>query len=258
MLCKKCKTNEVYIQKRKLCVSCYQRWYMKNGRIGRWITHDLHRKRVIKNAIQKYGVGFIKDIVRLNYKPFWTLQMVGDKYNMTRERIRQIYTDIYSRPLMPIATRKTKKVKKQSVIVCKKDPKYKIAEYKTNSTAHLGAKIELLFLQRCEEYGLSVAPACNTVVDFIINNKKVEVKSSTPKILKGTIIPRFIFAFRPQQFRKMDFAACYHSTNDSFFIIPKEKITSINTVSFLEEKSDYYNALNKYFEYENAFHLLAT
>lgn len=228
--------------------------FVKRGR------KKLTRTEKIENLKTRHGDEIITDLEGLKVNPFLTLDAVGKKYDLSRERIRQLYNFYhYPHKYKKAFLQKSKEYKEMvsGDIACKNDPRHKLAEYKVGSTHRQGAKIEKLFFDRCVDLGIDVEIPCKQTVDFKINGYGVEVKSrSGSTLLPGAKTPHYSFTIHKRQMNEADFFACYHNKTKSFFIIPKHAISTRGNITILREKSDYPIAKNKYWEYKYAWHLL--
>lgn len=128
----------------------------------------------MQNIVDKYGAEILDDFELLETRPFWNLVDIGSKYGFTREYARQIYNKLYNTGYMKLKKAKTAELEKR--IVCRNDPRYKVAEYKKYNHKK-GAEAELLFYNKCKELGFVVALLCDTIIDIKVNGYYVDVKS---------------------------------------------------------------------------------
>jgi len=249
--CSACFERPIKAKKRGLCLRCYSRQrYTPRPRK----SDEAKKLTTINNLIRKYGDEILNDFDLLNSKPFWNLVDIGNKYGFTRERARQLYKKLYGRAYQKIATKKLKIA--NSKIVCLNDPRYKTAEYSKDSKQFTGAKYELQFYNQCKKRGIDIKVPCTATIDFKVNGFSVEVKSATPRYYSRAKTKIFSYGMRKVQKDKAAFFACFHSTENCFFIIPTWAISSKTRICINETPSLYHNAKNKYWEYRNAWHLL--
>lgn len=213
--------------------------------------------------LRKYGTEIFDDFDLITSHYAYDLNRISKKYGFTRERMRQIYTKATGLTGTYVGTTKTKKAREDAkAMVCVSDPRHRLANNKTkNSCVYKGAKAELLFMETAQKKGFTIAPACSRSTDFVVNNKKVEVKSS----YSSQKSPRaktayFRYPVTPNEMNMLDFVAAYHIIEKAWFIIPRSEIaqdrTGSGTVYLLEQKSNYRTAKNRYWEYRDAWHLL--
>ena len=56
-LCSKCNINPIHVKKRKLCSVCYQRWFSKQRRKGKYKNIPIRERRILNTA----EIDFSKD-----------------------------------------------------------------------------------------------------------------------------------------------------------------------------------------------------
>jgi len=255
-----CGNEPIFIQKRGLGRRCYN-WIWRNGGLPSIPikSREARKKTLTRNLIKKYGFGIICDFDDLNHRPFWNLVDVGNKHGFSRERARQIYTLLCNKPFTPVQMRKNKKTRGDD-IACLHNPLRKIAEYKKGSSHRAGAKIEQLFIDKCEKRGIKVVIPCTRIIDLKINGYNVEVKS---RGLTNVNTNSFQFPIHPNQYEKADFFACYHKTEAVFFIVPRDAVRISKrsrgicySICISEKKTTNRNAKNYYWQYRNAWHQL--
>jgi hypothetical protein len=269
-VCKNCGGKEVYVKKRCLCKSCYEKErYCKEdfeSRISgtKFKSFIERRNTLIENLFEKKGVEIFGDLADLNSTRFSTFQEVANKYNVTRERVRQWYEMIFR-----TKRRDFSKDLKENVFSdktsCRNDPRNKVAEY-MEGWQRKGAITELRFHEECNKRGLVISPCKNNKIDSEVNGYLVEIKGtySEPKILGRATTRRFRYSCSKIQAETSDFIACYHPIKDSFFIIPSFYImrltpnhkTGIRIFYISENIIKLRHAKNPYWEFENAWDLL--
>jgi hypothetical protein len=249
MICKKCKTKEVVYLKWLLCNSCYMK-LRRQGKLGLAVVDTINGTKI--RLIQKYGESFLADLQNVNNKPYFNLKDIGDKYNLTRERIRQIYKKIYGHGFGIVKKIKTKECKIE--ISCINDPRRKTADWTPGSNLYFSAEIEKLFFKKCTEMGFDVEIPCRSKIDIIVNDFLIDVKAAKKtRFINGSKNEYYHYSISESQKKDADFFACYHVERDSFFIIPNQGVRSLFLRVKKNEKS---TAKNRYWKFENAFHLL--
>lgn len=264
-ICIYCENREIDVISRKMCMPCYV--YIRKFDCLPEKPPLPKKYRNIKFAWRlkdKYGEDIVDDILILKDDFTLTLQRVGDKYGVTREYIRQIYKKLTGEKYTKALSGRRKeweKIKNNMEIGCTNNPLHKIAEHKKSSKTRQGAIIEQKFINECNSRNLSVEIPCKSTIDLKVNGYNIEVKSNgKARVFSGAKIGRYLFCIRPNQYVKADFFACYHTKLKTFFIIPKKSINQTKNgsanISFLEKKSRYKCAKNRYWEYKDAWHLL--
>ena len=259
--CKECERRPVLNIKRQLCAACYHKIRRRDG--FKKIPSYIKKAHTIRNLRKKYGVQFIKDMKALKTQQYLSLNAVGVKHGLTRERVRQIFKIIYNESYGKYETKKAKERKESEATVCVHDPRRKVADYKKDSGVYRGALAEKLFMEQCEALGFNVEIPCGKSFDIIINGFIVDVKScaSARKMSDKNTVEYYNFSARSHQRTKCDFFACYIVERDVFYIIPNpdKGVVFKKTRSFYisKEKTDYYSSINAHHEHKNMFNYLA-
>lgn len=267
--CYACSKEPIFNQKRGLCQNCYsilRITKIKDGIGLKKISQKAKRRYGIKNMVKKYGIDILKDFKLLKKDYNLTLEIFGKKYGFTREYARILYKIVFGKAYTKALNKKRKRWRQlrdsTKDLVCKNNPKFKIAEYKKSSTMRQGALIEQKFIEECEKRNLNVEIPCKAVIDLKVNGFNVEVKSNGKSKLVGkAITKRYVFYISSSQIEKADFIACYHNRLDKFFIIPKKEISvgslgKGGNISFSVNKTNHWCSKNRYWEFKDAFHLL--
>jgi len=260
--CFKCKEKEITDVARGLCNRCYVTSRYKNliNGLPMRLTKNQKRRGTIIRTRDKYGIEFLKDINAVDHKQFFNLSDIARKYNVSRERIRQLYTKIKDRPFQEISILKT--ANRDDELSCPHDPRHKAAEYIKDSNIGKAAIVEKKFYEECADRSFDISFCKNGNVDLIVNGLFVDVKSAfvSACLTKGAKTRYFRYVGRGEQVKIAHFFACYHLRRKTFFIIPNNIIpkdkNNISTIYIQEIKSKYHNSKNKYWEYENRWDLL--
>ena len=216
---------------------------------------------MILNLREKYGPEILEDLNNLNHDLFNDLTQIAKKYKVTRERARQWYKMIFGHGYRKILKEKTKK--RNQDIACVHDPRRKVADYKKDSVMYRAAKVEKMFLKKCQKIKLGFNVPCTGEVDIKVNGYMVDVKScSNPKRYSpGAKIKYFRYIAKGTQIETADFFACYHPVEKVFFIIPRAATNEIGKADLIsiyinECQSNYHTARNRYWEFRDAWYLL--
>ena len=256
-ICEYCNENEIFYKKHKLCKSCYHR-LRRTGRLYK--IYDGRIKKIEKLVV-KHGREFLGDFNRLNTANYWNLTTVANKYGFSREYARKIYNLIFNKPFRPARSVKVKK-RNSDFTVCANNPRVKVLSYKKGSNRYKAAIYEKMFMDFCLEKNFMVSFLKESTVDMMVNNFLVDVKScSKATLYSRAVTKKYRYVARGDQVYFADFFACFHPAEDSFFIIPNTddlKPDKNETISIYinEKKSKYPNAKNKYWEFNDAWHLL--
>jgi hypothetical protein len=211
------------------------------------------QKKMAMRLYTKYGNDFLvqlKDVYEK--KPFWSLSKIARNFKLSRERVRQIYNVMYLEGIRDNVNPK----KIEQDLTCINDPRSKVTYYKCGSKPFFGAVSEKLFMEECEKRGFEFKVVCESKYDMVVNGYKVEIKSRTrPSLSRGNVW-QCGFNLHTGQKEATDIFACYHPIEKSFFIIPKSALEHRVTLSIRACKSNDIRAKNRYWEYQNAWHLL--
>lgn len=248
--CLQCGSNKIHIKKRQLCNKCYGKFLYANKPL---IKKDKYSNiKFMHRIIEKRGIDFFKDLQSLNYRPYYTLAAFARQYGFTRERARQYYTGVFNKPYKQIGLENLQKAKQEFSCPC--EPEHKAANLKKGTPIQIAATIRVLFKQRCLQQNIQINPSCNQGHHFIINNKKILVRTSKPKLYQKCITPRYFYTLKKED--DYDILICYRKDKKDFFIIPKDKIIQTGCLSILDDNCKAKNAKNFYSEYKEAWNIL--
>jgi len=215
------------------------------------------RRDKIKNMVDKYGHEILDDFETLRTLPYSTLEAMGEKYGVTRERVRQQYKIVYAKPYTQALREKRAFARNEKETSCNHDPRHKVCEYVPDGPVYTGAIYEKEFLEQCESKGFCVRPILKRVVDLRVNGYLVDVKyCSAPMQTSPDGPPYYRYVVSKNQARMCDFFACYHPGQEAFFIIPNKTLPPKSGIIVIYIPEESTNSENKYWEYKNAWHLL--
>lgn len=231
---------------------------------GRYCLKCKSEQRIIKfteKLIRKYGKNIIKDLKKLQAAPYSTLQATGNKYGLTRERVRQIFNKLYRKSFGKYTTAKTTKYKKikddcdmLNSISCTVEQK--IADFNIGILKGKGIASEVAFAKKCKELGFDIKYSdCGRGIDFEVNGKTVELKSrhSSTRARQSRSVSYYNFNFLKHQ-RTADFFVVHVVPQSAFYIIPSSSVKA--TVSIPSKITNYYNSGTGYLEFKEAWHFL--
>lgn len=256
LACHKCGKRPLHIKKSGLCIVCYQHSrnatktdrpppnelskYAKGHPVPVQINHRRRSptpytpkfiistsKKIALNVLEKYGIELFDDLDKLKDSHVLTLKNIGDKYNITRERIRQIFKGIHGFPYT-VSYNKLMQIRNNTEDTgCVNDPRHKISDYKIDTHVYTGALGEYAVLRKCEELGYDVLPQCSKKIDLKINGFDVDVK--TAKELRRShpkgIVKYYRFSIKTYQRKNCDFIIGYIEPKNIFYVFPKDSFS---------------------------------
>jgi hypothetical protein len=256
-ICVCCGEKEIRYIKRKLCQPCYIRLY-HTGMLPNYPSVG----RVF--SMDNYDASFIGDLKKLVDDHHSTLQKVGDKHGLSRERIRQIFELFYGFKYTVVSKKNAamRKAIKGDAILKKRHPREKVIRYKADSNIGKGAATEKIVYDICESLNYEIKPYDGAEIDIIINGLLVDVKSAHKASVTspGQKTPSYHFQIRPSQL-KADFIVCHIVPRNRFFIIPVVFCPKSRHL-YISDSPERTHKLqgkkkSKYYEYLEAWHLLS-
>jgi len=242
--CWLCEINPISSKIKPLCHFCYSACRIK-GLLH--IFPSLHSNENSKaSAIQKYGMS-LQDNMDILSNGRSTLDIVGKKYGITRERVRQLYYIFFGEKYSSVVSKKIESNKaireenagKHSVEVQERKKirlrlrEEKIEEFqdfdnrlnriKKNCTTYIGIIAEHLFREKCKSFGYEVEmQKGGHVFDAKVNGIAVDVKSRTTAVIysNSNKQPYYYFHSKEKQRNKIKFLALYLQDEDSWYILP--------------------------------------
>lgn len=141
---------------------------------------------------------------------------------------------------------------------CRRDPRQKIYMVKDpQSIVGYATKCEYDFVQQCRTKGFDISCPKDKHCDTVINGFNVDVKAPRSKYYStNRSAPMYHSSITEYEFMNVDFIALLHDARKSWFIIPIKELPNSGAIYLNIERSTYPNAKNRYWEYENAWHLL--
>lgn len=256
-LCVVCNDKPIHNRKRKLCIGCYLKLrrlgvICVNGNKARPVQSlkkvrkpvpkqynhrrrsptpftpkfiDSVSKKCMLTLLNKYGIDIFNDFDKLRDSHVMTLQTLGDKYGVTRERIRQIYKHMFGHSYTQDFKKLVNIRNSTEELSCANDPRIKLAEAKgkRNYDKAVG---ELAVFNKCIELGFDVNISCNK--GMIINNKKVGVKVNSSHAYgyndsrnNGNGCKHYHFSITDIDKHEYDLMILYIMIKNLFYIIPK-------------------------------------
>lgn len=260
MLCLICKKRLIAIKKRGICLACYQGMkragLMKNVP-GLRTSLYIEKLRIIK----KYGIEFINDLYALKERPFWNLTEMGKKYDLSRERIRQIFKLFTKEPYRKYQKMKTKKIMQDIFSMgngC--DPRHRLDLGKKYSTMNQG---QVYAIERAKQFGLELR--AHFIKEnrryryFIANGYKIKIRTSSSLVFTNSYDKTGCHHFKTssKDFKYCDFFifVCIDNNLGKFFIVPKLAMDK-SEIYISASIKNHWLAKNKFYEYEDRWNLL--
>ncbi len=193
-------------------------------------TVNFIRKRTVKKIQDKYGEELLADFEMIRTRPFYGLTSIAPKYNLTKERLRQIHFILYGEDFGEAMKRKSDAVKKEiGAVGCPYDSRTILANtLNHNSYRFLGAEIEKLFRDICVEKGFHVESSRGTEFDLFVNGLKIEIKSYYKGLhmphKSKTLYERCSLSINQIKKLPFDYLAFYSKIKEKFYLIPREII----------------------------------
>lgn len=253
--CWLCDIKSIKSKLKPLCWGCYVA--CKEQKLLHLFPTFSIRQDYKKYILDRKGKEFVDDLYVLKAGNT-TLDKVGKKYGVTRERIRQIYNKYFDE-LYAIAVAKRgvyKSILAEKEAAKKRKPAYKYAHAKgsNSNVAFLG---EYKFYSKCLSLGYSIeSHPLNKPYDFIVNNHKVDVKTCRHTIPKKQKTSYYNANLTKKQLDETDFIAMYITPMESFFIIPRTAYGKSVSLYIPKEVSNYHNSGTGYREYKDKWELL--
>ncbi len=258
--CWLCDIRPIDMELKPLCHLCYS--LCRKKKVLHIFPLINSENKTITRLMDKYGQGFDDDMEVLRSGQT-TLAKIGNKYGLSRERIRQIYPKFFKEEYTEVAhgkhvatlARKEKEYEEHMVF----DNRLKRA--KKNCTTYIGIIAENLFKNKCESLGYAVKMMNgHHINDAEVNGIPVDIKSRTESAIYGKCKSHqkyYHFNTTDKQRKAVKFFPFFLFDENSWYIFPVEEIKS-NTF-FVPKYDIEYNGYHKYRDiqkYREAWHLL--
>ncbi len=260
-VCVCCQDRDAFYVQRRLCVRCYARLRAR-GRL------DSFPKSFSLIGFAERHPGLDNDLKSLVHNRSVTLESVGQKHGISRERVRQLFADFFG--FKYTVAVKNKSADRFSQIDIDRqlrcDPRNKVRTAPAGSLIHRGAIGEKRVLEICASLGYEVRPYKEgRTIDLVINGWNVEVKTAFKTCLTspGAKTPQYHFQLSPSQ-RIADFVVCYPVPMGAFFVIPTLRwpksehfyLPSSPRHEWIIRGGGKRYSESKYYQYLDAWHLL--
>lgn len=248
--CLCCKEYEIRHIKRGICGSCYA--YLR--------THNeldlfpVVSERLLNKPYKVKYPSMIDDFEALKTDNSLTLEKIGQKHHLTRERVRQIYERYNGFHYTVVTKRRSfeRKHNKLREIEERRNPNYKVNNYK-DGLGLKGAFAEKKVLDICNNLHYKVTPFVSRTLDLVINGYGVDVKSAYKSYPNSKTSSHKHYHFHVLESQKIaDFLICYAVPVNKFFIIPSREFPKSDGI-FIPEKP---TIRGRYWKYLEAWHLL--
>ncbi len=259
--CWLCDIRPIDMELKPLCHSCYSLCRKKRV-LHIFPTVNSENKTIIK-AIDKYGDGF-RDDMDLLRSGGTTLAKVGNKYGLTRERIRQVYPKFFGEKYTEVThcRKVANKVKKEKLYEEKMRFDNRLNRAKKNCPTYTGIVAENLFRNKCESLGYKVKMMNgNHLYDAEVNGIPVDIKSNTESAIFVKCKSRqkyYHFNTTDKQKGAVKFFPVFLFDENSWYILPVGLLNKIKTY-YIPKYDIEYAGSHKYRDiqkYREAWHLL--
>lgn len=209
--CNSCGTETViHVKNRKLCAKCYRIAY-KSGEIP---PLGSPRKRII----ERYGEELLDYFDRAAKDATITLPYIAARYNVSRQRIHQLFNILY-----PISFKEhTKNARLSAKRLPPKYPPPGWIPAKPSVQASMNAR--KLFVAECTKRGLKIEyPRRKRDYHAKVNNYKVSIRAGTSPESVGKQ-KYYRIPLTTNVINRVDILAVRHPGLKEFFLIPKNKL----------------------------------
>lgn len=210
----------VLIKMHGLCCNHYQ-LALRTGAITPRVTG-------IPALTERYGESFVPDVLSLATVPLKTLRDVGEKYGLSRERIRQIYQEITGTSYTTTLKAKSKQVRDDMrQIGCRYDPRQKVAlRGGPRKSSRLDA--QLFIFNKAKSLGYDVTPLPGPKAAIEINGHKVLIsaKGSASSTGFNKSKTRYFHYHLYPYHRNFDFVAVHLCRQEVTYLFPMWSLKS--------------------------------
>ena len=258
-LCWMCNLNKIEMIMRPLCRSCYKTATKEDMLFMFPIQGTAEKTK--DGLVKKYGPQILVDIESLKHS-LVTLREIGDRFGLTRERIRQIYKRIYDIEYTEVVN-KRKGIRTEahsSERLLRSQIENKLKRIKTDSACFKGVMAEFLFYKKCDLLGYDVALRGfgKHIYDADVNGLKVEIKSchSHKKMHPKSNQTYYHINPKQKQLNIVDFLAIFIAPENFWYILPKREFTKADSI-YIPFDEKFGNGRYQYLQqYRNAWELL--
>lgn len=217
------------------------------------------------NAMISHGQEFLNDMDALFWRQFWRTTNIADKYGLSRQRVSQVFKNIYNGiSINEISKAKTALLKRELRNNCQLDPVSKKESLNKDAapTVHRGLDGESIVFKKMLSLGLNATSSNCRTIDCHVNGSKVEIKTSTSAMCTNpkARTPYYRFNVSNRQINMADFFVFFiHDDVDRFFVMPRCAVSvGVNYIpkSTKRLQKSGNSAKNKFAQFEDAWHLL--
>lgn len=209
---------------------------------------------LLKRTFQNHP-GLKDDLYKLKNNPYLKLQDIGNKYNLSRERIRQIYNQFFN------TSYGQHKIKVEDDLSCPMDPRNKIHIVNKNNYPWLYNKTdtEMKFINICKDKKFKIDPPTNKYTSIVINNLNVKILISCNNLLipYKTNQKYYRYVIYKKSIKQNDILVLYRDDLNKFVIMKNRIRGNKNSACFYmsKEKSDYRTSKNIYWDKINNYEI---
>jgi hypothetical protein len=257
--CWLCDIRPIESKKRPLCMLCYRRCHER---------HLLHIFPLFKSAnitkkkaVEKFGKFFVVDLEILRSGET-TLRAVGEKYGVSRERIRQLYNIFFEEKYTMTVEERAKRLKLTAMKEDAEKQKFenRMNRAKKHCTTYTGIIAENLFREKCKSLGYDVEmQRGHFVFDAKVNGIAIDIKcgSNARRTSPESKQRYYNFNTTDKQREAVKYFPFYLIDEDSWYILPASVISK--TAFHIPKYDITHGKFHKYRDiqqYREAWHLL--
>lgn len=241
--CVKCNEMPIHYQERELCKGCYH--FLRHRKLLHlYPAKNLFKKRLIK----RHGDKIISDIKKAKETTALTYADIGEQYDLSRERIRQICNELFGLSYNPYKKSDTEKIRHFH-------PISKASRAPKGTKVSMGFDGELIVYNKLKSLGFDVTyPLEKAPYDFMINDYKIEVKTSYKKAKMGKY-KYYRAKTSSNELKVVEFIIFYIPIINSFYIYPIGKINKCGVININPDPRSLSNMKN--LKYKDRWELLA-
>ncbi len=251
-ICLECRIKPVYSMSRRLCLNCYARLRMR-GTLE--LYPKIYQPSLRERLIQKYGVEILEDLEHYSTDTTITLQVLGDKYGVSRERIRQflnlLYHDAPARSENRSLLREEQKMHEQFL---RRHPHNLDVDVNTAKGQHNRA-FRIVY-DKLVEFGYYPSFSLRGVLHILeLENLRIAVRSTdSPRNYTPHSISKYYDV--PIPTKNIDFLIAYIFPTKVCYIFPRHVFLNTARIYINSKDRTAYHTPTKYIEYREAWHLL--
>jgi len=209
-------------------------------------------KLTIEIVTKKYGPDFIKDLELLKNQPFWSIYTMAAKYEISKQRVSQLFKKIFGEPVKKYKFQKLAKVSADIGLLNTQCNKYHFNSKRSTGIVRV--------YEKCIDLGFDTSWAAGRV-DLVVNDYRIGVSSNFTKSIKPNSQHKaryLAFVVTMSKLEHVDFYILYAAFSaERWFVIPSEISKNYQGRSnywaiYIPEKVEK-TTKNIYWKYEDAW-----